>query len=444
MIKQSKRIVSLLLVTASMMFGVDKELENYYTLSTFNICTSVTGATIPQFKSIKELEAYDKKNRKTALKLMKRYNVEGCMQVYADLVAMFAAPHLMENCGREAMGAGLLMGLGSSDCNDECAEKLVSKCLIREMKKMEPLLKAKLKKAKPFPKVDKAAQAQKEREKELERQRQIQAEEKERELERQRQIEAQAQAERLEAIEKENRILAMRLAALGEFIWENEYHRIYTESKKDRYTQDLQGCVQEQQENLNALAKETKYFSYEQESDDGEVEIDESIKKQSAYQALAYCVIKPHFGEYETRARQEKWQEIKAEVLDSAFVKGSLAKNESTLNKHIEKLALMIFESSWAEMAEKNEYSDYESVAVSPWFAKDDTTKILIKQTKEPLGKLDTLKAKLFEESNPQYKQCDKDFFRNKKKEECRQNELNSNIKALEKQIENLTKEIQN
>ena len=131
-------------------------------------------------------------------------------------------------------------------------------------------------------------------------------------------------------------------------------------------------------------------------------------------------------------------------MLELAFIKGSLAKNESTLNKHIEKLALMSFESSWVEMAEKNGYNDYESVAVSPWFAKDEATKILIKQTKEPLGKLDTLKAKLFEESNPQYKQCDKDFFRNKKKEECRQNELNSNIKALEEQIENLTKEIQN
>lgn len=150
MIKQSKRIVLLLLVTASMVFGADKELENYYTLSTFNICTSVTGATIPQFKSIKELESYDKKNRKTALKLMKRYNVEGCMQVYAELVAMFAAPHLMENCGREAMGAGLLMGLGSSDCNDECAEKLVSKCLIREMKKWSHFLRQNLKKQSLF------------------------------------------------------------------------------------------------------------------------------------------------------------------------------------------------------------------------------------------------------------------------------------------------------
>lgn len=141
MIKQSKRIVSLLLVAASMVFGADKELENYLALSAFNTCTSVTGATIPQFKSIKELEAYDKKNRKTALKLMKRYNVEGCMQVYAELVAMFAMPHLMENCGRKAMGAAVLMGLGSSTCNSECAEKLVSKCFIKEMKKWSHFLR---------------------------------------------------------------------------------------------------------------------------------------------------------------------------------------------------------------------------------------------------------------------------------------------------------------
>lgn len=424
MIKQSKRLVLLLLVYVAMAFGATKEFEEEVFLYVFNTCTSVTGATIPKLKSAKEFEAYEKRNKKSIIEAMQKYNMAGCIETYNKLVEQHLITSIMQDCVAESM----LMGFTSGG-NEYRTRRAGEKCIMRKVKKAEPTLKAELKKAKPFPKVDKAAQARKE---------------KERELERQRQIEAQAQAERLEAIEKENRILAMRLAALGEFIWENEYHRIYTESKKDRYTQDLQGCVQEQQENLNALAKETKYFSHEQESDDGEVEIDESIKKQSAYQALAYCVIKPDFSEYETRARQEKWQEIKAEVLDSAFIKGSLAKNESTLNKHIEKLALMSFESSWVEMAEKNEYSDYESVAVNPWFAKDDTTKILIKQTKEPLGKLDTLKAKLFEESNPQYKQCDKDFFRKKKKEECRQNELSSNIKALEEQIENLTKEIQN
>lgn len=428
MINQSKRVVLLLLVCVAMAFGANKkqsfgqDFNEASVLVGFNSCTAVTGAPFPQFKSQSQMKSYEKKNSKYVIETMAKYNFEGCLAVYMQIFEKIIGPSVLQTCMAEATVYAILS-------TKEETQRYVEKCMAREVRGFERDVRADLKSAKPFPKVDKAAQARKEKEEELERQRQI---------------EAQAQAERLEAIEKENRILAMRLAALGEFIWENEYHRIYTESKKDRYTQDLQGCVQEQQENLNALAKETKYFSHEQESDDGEVEIDESIKKQSAYQALAYCVIKPHFSEYETRARQEKWQEIKAEVLDSAFIKGSLAKNETTLNKHIEKLALMRFESSWVEMAEKNGYNDYESVAVSPWFAKDDTTKILIKQTKEPLGKLDTLKAKLFEESNPQYKQCDKDFFRNKKKEECRQNELNSNIKALEEQIENLTKEIQN
>ena len=428
MINQSKRVVLLLLVYVAMAFGANKkqsfgqDFKEAGVLMGFNGCTAATGAPFPQFKSQSQMEAYEKKNRKYVIETMTKYNFEGCLAVYRQIVEELIGPSVLQTCMAEATVYAILS-------TKEKTQRYVEKCMAREVRGFERDVRADLKSAKPFPKVDKAAQARKEKEEELERQRQI---------------EAQAQAERLEAIEKENRILAMRLAALGEFIWENEYHRIYTESKKDRYTQDLQGCVQEQQENLNALAKEAKYFSHEQESDDGEVEIDESIKKQSAYQALAYCVIKPHFSEYETRARQEKWQEIKAEVLDSAFIKGSLAKNESTLNKHIEKLALMSFESSWAEMAEKNGYNDYENAVVSPWFAKDEATKILIKQAKEPLAKLDTLKAKLFEESNPQYKQCDKDFFRNKKKEECRQNELSSNIKALEEQIENLTKEIQN
>lgn len=428
MINQSKRVVLLLLVYVAMAFGAKSKgniIDDMFPSMVWNNCVVATGAPLPKIKSKAQAAGYDKKYAN----VMAKHNVEGCMQVAVKVVEEMIFGLCMGDALAGAMAGGMVGGMVGGKAGKKYAEEIIAGCLLRNAKTIDRAIQAELKKAKPFPKVDKAAQARKEKEEELERQRQI---------------EAQAQAERLEAIEKENRILAMRLAALGEFIWENEYHRIYTESKKDRYTQDLQGCVQEQQENLNALAKETKYFSHEQESNDGEVEIDESIKKQSAYQALAYCVIKPHFSEYETRARQEKWQEIKAEVLDSAFIKGSLAKNETTLNKHIEKLALMRFESSWVEMAEKNGYNDYESVAVSPWFAKDDTTKILIKQTKEPLGKLDTLKAKLFEESNPQYKQCDKDFFRNKKKEECRQNELNSNIKALEEQIENLTKEIQN
>lgn len=420
MIKQSKRIVLLLLVCVAMAFGAKSKadiVDDVFKSMGWNNCVVATGAPLPKIKSKAQAAGYDKKYANVIAK----YNIEGCLQVAGKV----GEEMIVGLCMGDAL-AGMMVG---GMAGKKYAEEIISGCLLRNANMIDRAIQAELKRAKPFPKVDKVAQAQKEREEELERQRQI---------------EAQAQAERLEAIEKENRILAMRLAALGEFIWENEYHRIYTESKKDRYTQDLQGCVQEQQENLSALAKETKYFSHEQESDDGEVEIDESIKKQSAYQVLAYCVIKPHFNEYETQARQEKWQEIKAEVLDSAFIKGSLAKNESTLNKHIEKLALMSFESSWVEMAEKNGYNDYENMVVNPWFAKDDTTKILIKQIKEPLDKLDTPKAKLFEESNPQYKQCDKDFFRNKKKEECRQNELSSNIKALEEQIENLTKEIQN